>query len=73
MTESVLGMVGTEDTRLIMIRGNSASGKSSVAAGPREKFGRDLAIVGQDDLRRIVTTRATGTGRRACCPTPRRP
>ncbi|MEU0061558.1 AAA family ATPase [Streptomyces sp. NPDC006334] len=54
MTDSVPGTVGTEDTRLIVIRGNSASGKSSVAAGLREKFGRNLAIVGQDNLRRIV-------------------
>ncbi|MCF3146868.1 AAA family ATPase [Streptomyces platensis] len=50
----VPGVVGTEDTRLIVVRGNSASGKSSVAAGLREKFGRNLAIVGQDNLRRIV-------------------
>ncbi|MEU5697321.1 AAA family ATPase [Streptomyces aurantiacus] len=48
------GVVGTEDTCLIVVRGNSASGKSSVAAGLREKFGRNLAIVGQDNLRRIV-------------------
>ncbi|MEU5046963.1 AAA family ATPase [Streptomyces griseorubiginosus] len=54
MTQSVPGTVGTQDTRLIVIRGNSASGKSSVAAGLREKFGRNLAIVGQDNLRRIV-------------------
>ncbi|KOV97440.1 kinase [Streptomyces sp. NRRL B-1140] len=54
VTESVPGTVGTEDTRLIVIRGNSASGKSSVAAGLREKFGRNLAIVAQDNLRRIV-------------------
>lgn len=47
-------MVGTEDTRLVVLRGNSASGKSSVAAGIREKFGRGLALVGQDNLRRIV-------------------
>ncbi|MET9777835.1 AAA family ATPase [Streptomyces sp. NPDC006367] len=54
MTENVPGAVGREDTRLIVIRGNSASGKSSVAAGLREKFGRNLAIVGQDNLRRTV-------------------
>ncbi|MEU6455029.1 AAA family ATPase [Streptomyces sp. NPDC047065] len=48
------GVVGSEDTRLIVVRGNSASGKSSVAAGLRERFGRNLAIVGQDNLRRIV-------------------
>lgn len=47
-------MVGTEETRLVVLRGNSASGKSSVAAGIRERFGRGLAVVGQDNLRRIV-------------------
>ena len=47
-------MVGTEETRLVVVRGNSASGKSSVAAGLRGRFGRGLALVGQDNLRRIV-------------------
>ncbi len=47
-------MVGTEETRLVVLRGNSASGKSSLAAGLRERFGRGLAVVGQDNLRRIV-------------------
>lgn len=47
-------MVGTPDTRLVVLRGNSASGKSSVAAGLREGFGRGLALVGQDNLRRNV-------------------
>ncbi|MEU5274795.1 kinase [Streptomyces asoensis] len=37
-----------------MLRGNSASGKSSVASGLRERFGRGLALVGQDNLRRVV-------------------
>ncbi|GAA3502859.1 kinase [Streptomyces prasinosporus] len=37
-----------------MLRGNSASGKSSVAAGLRERFGRGLALVAQDNLRRVV-------------------
>ncbi|WP_107416225.1 AAA family ATPase [Streptomyces sp. CdTB01] len=46
--------VGTEETRLVMLRGNSASGKSAVAAGLRERFGRGLALVGQDNLRRVV-------------------
>ena len=40
--------------RLIVIRGNSASGKSAVAAAIRDKYGRGLAIVGQDNLRRVV-------------------
>ncbi|MFI8308458.1 AAA family ATPase [Streptomyces sp. NPDC085927] len=47
-------MVGTEETRLIVLRGNSASGKSSVAAGLRQRFGRGLALIGQDNLRRTV-------------------
>lgn len=40
--------------RLIVIRGNSASGKSAVAAEIRRRHGRGLAIVGQDNLRRQV-------------------
>lgn len=47
-------MVGSGDARLVILRGNSASGKSSVAAGLRERFGRGPALVGQDNLRRIV-------------------
>ncbi|MFI9752937.1 AAA family ATPase [Streptomyces collinus] len=47
-------MVGTEHTRLVLLRGNSAAGKSSVAAGVSERFGRGLALVGQDNLRRVV-------------------
>lgn len=47
-------IVGSEETRLVVVRGNSASGKSSVAAGIRDRFGRRLALVGQDNLRRIV-------------------
>ncbi|MER7750831.1 AAA family ATPase [Kitasatospora sp. NPDC097643] len=45
---------GSAETRLVVVRGNSASGKSSVAAGIRDRFGRGLAIVAQDNLRRIV-------------------
>lgn len=47
-------VVGNKETRLIVLRGNSASGKSSVAAGIRERFGRGVALVGQDNLRRVV-------------------
>ena len=46
---------GSGETRLIILRGNSASGKSSTAAEIRRRHGRrDLAIVGQDNLRRDV-------------------
>jgi predicted kinase len=40
--------------RLIVLRGNSASGKSTVAAQIRALYGRGIAIVAQDNLRRIV-------------------
>ncbi|MFH9612899.1 AAA family ATPase [Streptomyces pratensis] len=45
---------GRVDTRLVVIRGNSASGKSSVAQGLRDRYGRGVAIVGQDVIRRNV-------------------
>ena len=44
----------SQNTRLIVLRGNSASGKSSVAAGIRDRYGRGIAIVAQDNLRRTV-------------------
>ncbi|MBT2449571.1 kinase [Streptomyces sp. ISL-43] len=47
-------MTGTPDTRLIVLRGNSASGKSSVAEAIRDRHGRGVALVGQDNLRRVV-------------------
>ncbi|MFF8263689.1 AAA family ATPase [Streptomyces virginiae] len=46
--------MGSGETRLVLLRGNSASGKSSVAAGIRDRFGRGVALVGQDNLRRTV-------------------
>ncbi|CAN5333138.1 kinase [soil metagenome] len=39
---------------MIVLRGNSASGKSAAAQGIRDRFGHGIAIVGQDNLRRIV-------------------
>ncbi|MGW2856939.1 hypothetical protein ACWDAZ_35135, partial [Streptomyces sp. NPDC001215] len=41
-------------TQLVILRGNSASGKSSVAAGLRARYGRGIALVSQDTLRRDV-------------------
>lgn len=46
--------VGSESTTLIVIRGNSASGKSTIAASFRARCGPGIAIVGQDHLRRVV-------------------
>lgn len=45
---------GTEPTKLIVLRGNSGSGKSSVAAEIRARYGRGIALVGQDNLRRVI-------------------
>jgi len=39
---------------LVVLRGNSASGKSAVAAQIRSRYGHGLAIVSQDNLRRTV-------------------
>lgn len=46
--------LSSSDTTLIVLRGNSASGKSSVAAELRNRYGRGIALVGQDNLRRVV-------------------
>jgi predicted kinase len=48
------GRNSPDTTRLIVLRGNSASGKSAIAAEIRSRFGRGIAIVSQDYLRRTV-------------------
>lgn len=44
----------TQPTILVVIRGNSGSGKSSVAKAVRLAYGRGCALVEQDHLRRII-------------------
>jgi predicted kinase len=46
--------VGSAQTRLIVLRGNSGSGKSTVAGALRQAYGRGVAWVSQDLLRRVV-------------------
>jgi adenylate kinase family enzyme len=46
--------VGSASSRLVVIRGNSGSGKSTVARELRRRCGRSWALVEQDHLRRIV-------------------
>ncbi|MEQ7009773.1 methyltransferase domain-containing protein [Actinopolymorpha sp. B17G11] len=46
--------VGSESTRLIVLRGNSGSGKSTAAQAIREAYGRGLAWVCQDIIRRTI-------------------
>lgn len=47
-------LTGTPRTRLVVLRGNSGSGKSTVARALRDRYGRGAALVEQDYLRRIV-------------------
>jgi GNAT superfamily N-acetyltransferase len=42
------------DVRLIVIRGNSGAGKTSVSRGIQQAYGRGVAWVSQDMLRRLV-------------------
>ncbi|MCA1229717.1 AAA family ATPase [Saccharopolyspora sp. 6M] len=46
--------MGTAQTRLLVLRGNSGSGKTTVARALREQCGAALALVEQDYLRRTV-------------------
>ncbi|MEV0614866.1 AAA family ATPase [Nonomuraea sp. NPDC050404] len=47
--------VGSAETVLVIIRGNSGSGKTKVARSVREAYGRrGLAIIGQDVVRRQI-------------------
>jgi ABC-type glutathione transport system ATPase component len=45
---------GSTDTRLIVIRGNSGSGKSYLAQAIRDARPRGVAIVAHDVLRREI-------------------
>ncbi|MGW1177225.1 AAA family ATPase [Kitasatospora sp. NPDC002543] len=47
-------MAGSQQSVLVVVRGPSGAGKSSVAARLRAAYGRGLAVVGQDVLRRTV-------------------
>lgn len=49
-----VGAVGGDDTRLIVIRGNSGSGKSTIARSLQKRLGRETAWVEQDHFRRKV-------------------
>jgi hypothetical protein len=48
------GPIERSETVLIVLRGNSGSGKSAVATAVRERAGRGLAIVRQDVVRREI-------------------
>jgi predicted kinase len=46
--------IGSDRTRLIVLRGNSGAGKSTVAAELRAACGQGLAWVSQDLIRRVI-------------------
>ena len=46
--------VGHHETVLMVLRGNSASGKTSLAHAIRQRVGRGVAIVSQDMIRRDI-------------------
>ena len=47
-------VIGSAHTRLVVLRGNSGSGKSAAAAALREAYGRGMAWVSQDLIRRVI-------------------
>ncbi|WP_144123865.1 kinase [Catellatospora sichuanensis] len=55
-------MTDPQTTILVVIRGNSGSGKSSIARAVRLAYGRGCALVEQDHLRRIILRELDGPG-----------
>lgn len=47
-------MTGSPSTRLVVLRGNSGSGKTTTARTLRQRLGRGTAWVEQDHIRRIL-------------------
>ena len=47
-------LMGSSETRLIVIRGNSGSGKSALATALRAAWPREVAMIGQDQMRREI-------------------
>jgi predicted kinase len=54
--------VGSDQTKLIVLRGNSGSGKSTVSHALRDAYGRGLAWVSQDLIRRIILNEKDAPG-----------
>lgn len=49
-----MGPIGSAESRLVIIRGNSGSGKSVLAKAIRDARPRGIAILGHDQLRREI-------------------
>jgi predicted kinase len=52
--------IGSDHTRLIVLHGNSGSGKSTVATALREAYGRGVAWVSQDLIAGLSSGSQTG-------------
>jgi predicted kinase len=47
-------VTGSPTSRLLVLRGNSGSGKSTTAQTLRDRLGRGTAWIEQDQIRRIL-------------------
>ena len=54
--------IGSDRTRLIVLRGNSGAGKSTIATTLRDAYGRGMAWVSQDHIRRVILRERDGSG-----------
>lgn len=54
LTLAAMTAVGSEHTRLVVLRGPSGSGKSTTARQLRAHLGRSVALIEQDYFRRVV-------------------
>lgn len=52
--------------KLVIIRGNSGSGKTTVAKALQQKFGRNTMLISQDMVRREILRVKDGIGTSAC-------
>lgn len=52
--EPLSGPTGSPQTHLVVLRGPSGAGKTTVATAVRARLGRGVALVQQDVLRRVV-------------------
>ncbi|WP_407651474.1 AAA family ATPase [Actinoplanes sandaracinus] len=59
--------MGSEPT-LVVVRGNSGSGKTTTAREVRRRYGRGCALIEQDHLRRIILREHGGLGPDAVAP-----
>ena len=51
--------------KLITLRGNSGSGKTTIARALQEKFGKNTMLLSQDVIRRDILKTNDGAGTRA--------